>query len=112
MTQPWFNEQWAFLPGTLLGGVGGALLGTLAGILAPQGKAKALVYGLNTFFFIASVVMLVFAIVALSVGQPYGIWYGLLLPGALGTILFGGAFWLLGRRYRQAELRQMQAKNL
>lgn len=112
MTEFWFNPMWGFLPGTLLGAVGGSVLGILAGVLAPQGKARSLVYGVNTFFFISGVVLLILGVVALCTGQPYGIWYALLLPGVMGTCLFGGAYWIIGQRYRQAELRQMQAKNL
>ncbi len=109
--EPWFNPMWSFLPGTLLGAVGGSGIGILAGIFAPQGKAKGLVYGFNAFFFLAGVVLLILGVAALAMGQPYAIWYALLLPGILGTCLFGGAFWILGQRYRQAELLLMTAKD-
>lgn len=111
MSEPWFNPQWSFLPGTLLGGLGGPALGILAGVLAPQGKARTLVYGVNCFLTLAGIVMLVLGLIALLTGQPYAIWYALLLPGVMGTCLFGSAFWIIGQRYRQAEMRQMQAKN-
>lgn len=110
-SEPWFDPQWAFLPGTLLGAVGGSGLGVLAGLFAAKGKAKGLVFGFNTLCFAASFTLLCLAIVALSMGQPYAIWYALMLPGLLGSFLFGGAYWLLAQRYRQAELRQMTAKD-
>jgi hypothetical protein len=40
MAERWFDAmQWAWLPGTLLGVLGG-LWGSLAGVLAPKGKAR------------------------------------------------------------------------
>lgn len=112
MTEPWFDPRWSFLPGTLLGAIGGSGIGILAGVLAPAGKAKTLVFGFNTVCFVVSVTLLIAAIAAVVAGQPYAIWYGMLLPGILGTILFGGGFFLLRARYREAELRQMQARDL
>jgi hypothetical protein len=108
---PWFDPMWAFLPGTLLGVMGG-VLGTLAGMLAPQGKAKGLVLGLFWLTFAASAVLLVAGIAAVMTGQPYGVWYGLTLAGGVGVCVVGGLLPLVHRRYREAETRRMEARDL
>jgi hypothetical protein len=53
--------------------------------------------------------LLVAGTVALAVGQPYAVYYPLLLGGALCGVL--GIVGLVGgrQRYAQAELRRMQA---
>jgi hypothetical protein len=112
MSEPWFDaNHWAWLPGTVFGCLGG-LWGSLGGILAPQGKARPLVMGLGWLLFLASVGLLAAAVTALAVGQPYGIWYGLGLPGLLGVGLMGALLPVARLRYRQAEERRMQAEDL
>ena len=49
---------------------------------------------------------------ALIDGQPYGVWYGLGLPGALGLIVLGGLMPGVRRQYRQAEQRRLTATDL
>lgn len=114
MPDPWFDPMyWAWLPGTALGVVGG-LWGSLAGFLARRNPA--LVIGALWLWFLASVALLVAGLVALTQGQPYGVWYGLGFPGLLGTIL--GAVFLtalapaLRDAHRQEEERRMQARDL
>jgi hypothetical protein len=112
MNAPWFDANtWAWLPGTLLGCLGG-LWGALGGTLAPQGKARRLVIGYGLLLLAASTVSLACGLIALWAGQPYGVWYGLLLPGVLGVFVIGPLFPLIFHRYREAEERQMQAQDL
>lgn len=112
MTTPWFDPNaWAWLPGTLFGCLAG-LWGALAGTLAPKGKARGLVVGCGWLLIAASVVFLVVAVVAYLGGQPYGIWFGLGLPGMQGVILLPALFPLVFLRYRQAEERRMTAQDL
>jgi hypothetical protein len=112
VTEPWFDpNRYAWVFGTALGVIGGTL-GSLAGSLAPRGKAKALVMGLFTAVLVACAVMLVAGVVALLQGQPYGVWYGLGLPGALGLIVVGGLMPVVQRRYREAEERRLSARDL
>lgn len=112
MTTPWFDPNaWAWLPGTLFGCLGG-LWGAVAGTLAPRGKAKGFVLGYGWLLIVASVIFLAAAIVAYLGGQPYGIWFGLGLPGVQGVILFPLLFPLVVHRYRQAEERRMAAQDL
>ena len=112
MSAPWYDENaWAWLPGTLYGGLVG-LWGALAGVLGPQGKARRLITGLGWLFLVSAAILLAAAVTALCTGQPYGVWYGLGLPGLLGVVLLGALLPLVRARYRQAEERRMQAEDL
>jgi hypothetical protein len=111
MNEPWFSDSWAWLPGTLLGCLAG-LIGGLTGWLAPQGKAKPFILGATWFLFVASVVMLCAGALALAVGQPYGVWYGLGLAGVIGVIVIGVNLPGIARAYRMAEERRMTAEDL
>ena len=110
--EPWFDANlYGWIPGTLLGVLGGTT-GGLAGCLAPRGKAKRLVLGLWYFEILVWVGFLGAAVVALLTGQPYGVWYGLGLPGLLGVTLFGALLPLTLGHYRAAELRKVSARDL
>jgi hypothetical protein len=112
VTEPWFDpNRYAWVFGTALGVVGGTL-GSLAGSLAPRGKAKPLVMGLFVAILVACAAMLAAGIMALVQKQPYGVWYGLVLPGALGLIVLGGLMPVVQRRYREAEERRLSARDL
>ena len=111
MNEPWFNPMWAFLPGTLLGVFAGTL-GGLTGWLAPQGKAKGFIMGSLWTMIGASVLMLILAVAAYFMNQPYGIWYGLGLAGIIGVFVLGINAPVVAKRYRQAEERRMHAQDL
>lgn len=112
MTDPWFDpNRYAWVFGAALGIVGG-ILGSLAGSLAPRGKAKPLVLGLFGVGLIACALMLAASIVAFMDDQPYGVWYGLGLPGLLGLLVLGGLMPVVQRRYREAEQRRLSATDL
>lgn len=113
MTTPWFDPNlYAWIPGTLMGVIGGGVGGPLIGALAPQGKCKSLVMGFLVVLVAASALLAVAAAVAWATGQPYGVWYGLGLPGVLGLVLFGSLAPVVRRRYRDAELRKVDAAGL
>jgi hypothetical protein len=82
------------------------------GNLAPRGKGKALILGSLGVMLAASALSLVVGVVALVNGQPYGIWYGLILPGCIGLVVLGSLTPLAIMAYRQAEARKMQARDL
>jgi hypothetical protein len=115
MSEPWFTEQqqmyYAWIPGTALGCLGG-LWGAMAGILAPSGKAKRLVLGSGWLLLAVSIALLLLGVIGLLTGQPYGVWYGLLLPGVGGSIVFGVLMPVVLLRFRQAEQRQIEAKDI
>lgn len=112
MNEPWFDPNlYAWIPGTAFG-VAGGVWGSLVGVLAPLGKARSLVFGTCGVLIGAAVVMLVAGAIALATGQPYGIWYGLGLPGVMGLILMPSMWPMIRRAYRQAEERRIQAHDL
>ncbi len=107
MAEPWFDaNSWAWLPGTLLGCLGG-LWGSLVGIFAPQGKARPTVLGFGWLLFGASLLLLAAGLTALVNGQPYGIWYGLGFGSLIGTVVLGPMLPLVRKRYREAEERRI-----
>jgi hypothetical protein len=112
MSEPWFNANlYAWIPGTFLGIIGG-LWGALVGTLAPWGRGKTFVLGSLCVLLMAGFVCLALGIIAIVAGQPYGVWYGLLLPGVLNTIILGSLAPVALLRYRQAEMRKIQARDL
>jgi multidrug transporter EmrE-like cation transporter len=112
MSEPWYDANaWGWLLGTVYGCLAG-LWGALAGTLAPQGKARLLIMGLGWLFIVSAAIFLAAAVTALCTGQPYGVWYGLGLPGLLGVVLYGALLPVARFRYRQAEERRMQAEDL
>lgn len=113
MNDPWFNPNlYAWIPGTLYGALLGMVGGGVCGMLCAAGRAKRLVMAILSFFLVTGLLLLVTGITALCLGQPYGIWYGLLMPGVLGTILLPVMIPAIRQRYREAEERRMKAADL
>ena len=111
--EPWFDP---IRFGALYGGIGGGLLGALggtlgalAGTLAPKGKGKGFILGAFTVLALVGVGHLVLGIYGLATGQPYGIWYPLVLIGGILTIVIGSLRPLVRKRYEEAEGRKMEA---
>jgi hypothetical protein len=102
---------WAWIPGTALGVLGG-LWGALCGTMAPTGKGKGLVLGLGGLLLAVSVGVLVAGLWAYRSGQPYGVWYGLALPGGIGTVVFGSLLPVASQAFRSAEARRMEAQDV
>jgi hypothetical protein len=71
-----------------------------------------LVLGLCFFTIGVGVSCLVAGLTALTMGQPYGVYYPLLLIGLLGTCVMGGITPVIRMRYREAENRRLQAEDL
>ena len=112
MSQPWFDENlYAWIPGTLLGCLGG-LWGGLVGTLAPRGRARGFVLGCTWALLLGSAILLGLGVVALASGQPYGVWYGLGLPGLLGLVVIGANTFTVYWAYRAAEARKLAARDL
>jgi hypothetical protein len=106
------SAWWSGRDAGILGGIAGSalgILGVLIGWLGSVGRAKGFV--LNTLKAVAwaGVGALVLGVVAFFTGQPYEIYYLLVLLGGIGATL---GFFLprsLGKRYEDLELRRMQA---
>ncbi|MCE5301994.1 MAG: hypothetical protein LLF97_02660 [Planctomycetaceae bacterium] len=106
------NGWWNGRAGGWIGGVGGSILGLLGatiGILSGLGKARRFVLVLTTTLAVLGMVSLVVGLVAVVLGQPYAVYYPLLLGGTILAAVFGGNFPMLHRRYQQIELRKMAA---
>jgi MFS family permease len=111
MTEPWFDPaQYAWIPGTVYG-VAAGLMGVLVAWLVPRGRARALILRAWFTLWATAVALLIVGIVALVEGQPWGIWYGLALPGGIGTLIVGANTVLIAKKYREVEERRLAAKD-
>jgi hypothetical protein len=112
MVQPWFDQiHYAWIPGAVYG-VAAGLMGGVVGWLAPRGRARNFVLGSWTALWVAAIGLLVVGFVALAEGQPWGIWYGFLCPGAIGTLVVGLNSYTVHMAYRLAEERKLAARDL
>lgn len=96
----------------LVGGIGGSVLGILGGVigfLAGRGKARGLVMALCSLLAGLGAVSLIGGLAALVLGQPYHVWFPLVLLGVIGAGVIGGNIPGIRRRYRERELQQMAA---
>ena len=113
MTQPWFDPirfgaLYGGIGGGLLGGLGG-ILGAATGVLAPKGKARGFILGAFNLLTLIGVSHLMVGLYAVFTGQPYGIWYPLVLIGGVLTIVIGSLRPVVRRRYEEFEARKMEA---
>jgi biotin transporter BioY len=109
--QPWFDViHYAWIPGSAYG-VAAGLMSGLVGWLAPRGRARNFVVRSWLALWLAGVAMLVAGFVALAEGQPWGVWYALLLPGAVGVLVVGANTYTVLRTYRLVEERRLAAKD-
>ena len=112
MTQPWFDpNQYAWIPGTAYG-VAAGLMGGLVGWLVPRGIARGFILRAWFTLWLVAIALLIVGTIALINKQPWGVWYGLLLPGAIGTLVVGGNSLVILKRYREVEERRVAAKDL
>jgi len=112
MTEPWFDPiHYAWIPGTAYGVMAG-LMGGLVAWLAPRGLARSFILRAWFVVWAVAVALLAMGIVALVNGQPWGVWYGLLLPGAIGTLVVGANSLVILKTYREVEERRLAAKDL
>ena len=81
---------WSPPQGGMIGGIlGGALgvLGGLVGVLCSLGRGRRLVLGALAAMAAVGSASAVAGAAALALGQPYEVWYPLLLPGVLAAVL-------------------------
>ena len=107
----WWNERTAGILGGILGTLFGCFGGTI-GILAGRGKARRFVMTALIVMPCMGLVFLIVGAVALAIGQPYEVWYPLLLSGIILTVVCGGARSTIRRRYNEMELARMSAVDL
>jgi len=112
MIEPWFNpNQYAWIPGTAYGLAAGLAAGLVVW-LVPRGRARNFIVRVWFMLSAVAVALLIVGFVALAQGQPWGVWYGLLLPGAIGTLVVGANSVAIQKRYREVEERRLAAKDL
>ena len=90
----------------------GPIIGTLGWLFVPKGKAKKLTLGIIAFGFVMGSVLLVFSIIAFLFGQPRWVWLRSGFFGLDTTVLFGIVYWIILKRYREAELRKTMSEDL
>ena len=115
MITPWWTESTAAWIGSSMGGVGG-LVGSTLGIIygvfpgRPGFSAFGRRLALGTAVFSAGV--LIAGGFALASGQPYAVWYPLVLSGGVVSGLMFGSIPLLRRMERKNEQRRLGAEEL
>lgn len=94
----WFDASLAWFPGTVWGvliGIFGGVCGVFCACFRrPAFMAEALIYG-YWILLIGSAGFLMMGMIALISGQPYGVWYGLSLPGVIGLLVLGCNIYIL-----------------
>ncbi len=112
--EPWFDNQTAGMVGGIIGtgfGILGSLIGCSCWFFVSKGWKKP-VYAMFILGLAISGALLVTGIVALCVKQPYHVWYGFLLPGFIGTIIFPCLLPVVRNRFMAREMKKMQAADL
>ncbi|MEX0938728.1 MAG: hypothetical protein WDZ59_12780 [Pirellulales bacterium] len=116
MAEPWFEPgTFGAWFGAIVGGGGGTLgglLGAAIGILAPRGKCRRVLMTCTGAFIAIGIAMLAVGVYALLAGQPYGIWYPMLLSGAIFTLVMGSLIPVVRIRFREAEMRRITAESI
>lgn len=112
------NAWWTAQQAGLIGGIGGgaigmagAMVGSLS-FLVVRGKAKPLMLGLFLAMIALGLCLLGAGVVALIQSQPYHVFYPLLLGGFIATCVFGALLPVILIRYRQADVRRLEAEQL
>lgn len=106
------NAWWTGSVGGWVGAIVGCslgLIGTIVGILAASGRGRAFMLPLMICGSILGVILTLVGVVALANGQPYNVYYPMLLAG--GMCLFFGVFgfFRVRQHYATIELRRMNA---
>lgn len=108
---PWWSDRTAGLLGGIIGSAVG-LCGALIGILAGAGRGRWLVLTMMRILIVLGIGSLITGLIALAGGQPYAVYYPLLLCGVVLVFVMGPLYPVTRRRYQQIELRKMQAADM
>jgi hypothetical protein len=104
------SSWWSQEQSGLIGGVGGSVIGcfgALLGLLASKGKARNFVLTSIKIFIGLGILLTIAGFVAVVLKQPYAVWYALLLPGVILTLVFSLNLPSIQRRYDELEIRRM-----
>lgn len=112
----WWSAEHAALIGAIGGsmvGVIGGVFGSVVGVCAPRGIARGPVLTGHTVLVIVGLGLLLAGIAAVTVaGQPYHVYFPLLLGGFVMSATLGPLLPVVRARYRQAEARRMEAAEI
>lgn len=106
------GEWWSEPSAGLVGGIGGSvlgLLGGLIGLLSGIGVGRRFVINLCIAMIAFGAMCLVAGIVAVTLGQPWYVYYPFLLGGVISVAVIGFNLPGIRRRYDALELRRMSA---
>ena len=116
MADPWFDPvRFGAYFGTIVGGGGGMIggtLGTLLGILAPQGKGRLPLTIAAWLVCAVGVASLATGIAALALGQPWAIWFPFTLAGVILATVCGSLALRMPQFYQAAEQRRLAAEEI
>jgi hypothetical protein len=104
------SNWWSPQQISLIGGIGGSVIGFfggLLGLLASIGKARTFVLATMKIFIALGILLTIAGFVAVVSSQPYAVWYALLLPGVILTLVFSLTLPSIQRRYDELEIRRM-----
>lgn len=102
----WWSERVS----GLIGGIGGSVIGcfgALIGCLTGMGKARRFVLAAVKIFIGLGILFTIAGLIAVGFKQPYAVWYALLLPGVILTLVFGANLYPIKKRYDDLEIRRM-----
>ena len=105
---PWWGNSQGGRIGGVLGTVLG-LFGALIGTISSSGRGRRIAIPLMTGAIIVCALLLTVGIIAWGGGQPYAVWYPLLLCGAIGVCVMGSLLPVMKRRVEELEMRKMTA---
>ncbi len=107
----WWSDTTAGWVGGILGSAVG-LLGAAIGTLCSLGRGRAFVLGALRFGIVLGVVLAAGGAWAWLSGQPYGVWYPLLLVGVICAVVDAAVLPGARRRFEEIELRRMRARDV
>ncbi len=111
----WWSEAVGIYVGAFGGAGVGVVCGTygaVAGVLAQKGQARRAVLGFHVGMLVAAVLTLLGSIIAVIAGQPYHVFYPLLLLGGIPSFVLGGLLRPMRQRYVAAEQRRLEAEEI
>lgn len=110
-TSVWQGGRWAGVAGGIFGILAG-LWGAIAGILASRGRARNLVLAGTAIITTASGLLLLSGAALYLRGAAWHSWFPAVNIGLIGSLVFGIGYFVVRRRYEEAERRRMLAMDL